>query len=233
MKPEKYDKKIEELIGRAIGRQRPTFDFDKWQEDHKKEVQIYKAQSKKPSESVKSSEIRRKIMKSPITKLAAAAVLLIGVGYIVGRLSAPRLLDVEQLQANLETSLKSSIEPIIRQDLLEEMNHQWEVSLASNRVQFKAEVRQILIDLIRAIDAVKTQDRRWIVEAMDQIELNRVRDKTQLINGLEALAAGTDTKLLRTKQDIAKLLVYSQLGGVVPEELKSLITSNENERSKE
>jgi len=189
---------------------------------------------KKQEESASSgSNVRGAIFNRTITKLAAAAVLLIGVGYIIGRLSAPRWVDVEQLQATLEASLRSSLEPAIRQDLLEEMNHQWEVSLASNRVQFKAEVKQILIDLIRAIDAVKTQDRRWIVEAMDQIELNRVRDKTQLINGLEALAVGTDTKLLRTKQDIAKLLVYSQPGGVVPEELKGLITSNENERSEQ
>lgn len=192
---------------------------------------LEKLKQKKSADT--GSNIFRVIFNSPTTRLAAAAIVLIAAGFVAGRLSAPRLLDVEQLQATLETSLKSSIEPAIRQDLLEEMNHQWDVSLASNRTQFKAEVRQILIDLIRAIDAVKTQDRRWIVEAMDQIELNRLRDKTRFINGLEALAVGTDTKLLRTKQDIAKLLVYSQPGGVVPEELKSLITSNENERSKE
>ncbi|MBW8039925.1 MAG: hypothetical protein FVQ85_08005 [Planctomycetes bacterium] len=77
MKPDKSDKKINELISRAIGRQRPTFDFNKWQADHQKEIQTYKAQVKKPSDSVESSEIWRKIMKSPITKLAAAAVIII------------------------------------------------------------------------------------------------------------------------------------------------------------
>lgn len=77
MKPDKYDKNIDELIGRAIGRDRPTFDFDKWQQDHKKEIQTYHAQAKKPSDSVESSEIWRVIMKSPITKLAAAAAVII------------------------------------------------------------------------------------------------------------------------------------------------------------
>ena len=77
MKPDKSDKKIDELISRAIGCERPTFDFNKWQEDHQKEIQTYKAQAKKPSDSVESSEIWRKIMKSPITKLAAAAVIII------------------------------------------------------------------------------------------------------------------------------------------------------------
>jgi len=227
----KYNKKLEELIRRAISRERPTFDFNRWKNDHQKEIQIFKSQTGQIPHSAQPRW--RTIMKSKIVRLAAAAVLLIGVGYIVGRLSAPRSVDVEQLQATLEASLRASLESEIRQDLFEEMDHKWEAALANNRVQFKAEVKQILVDLIRAIDAVKTHDRRWIVEALDQIELNRVRDKTQFINGLEALAVGTDTKLLRTKQDIAKLLVYSQPGGVVPEELKSLITSNENERSEQ
>jgi hypothetical protein len=32
MKPDKSDKKIDELISQAIGRERPTFDFNKWQD---------------------------------------------------------------------------------------------------------------------------------------------------------------------------------------------------------
>ena len=79
MKPDNSDKKIDELIGRAIGRERPTFDFDKWRQDHRKEIQTYKAQAKKPSDSVETSGIWRIIMKSSITKLAAAAVVIIAV----------------------------------------------------------------------------------------------------------------------------------------------------------
>ena len=176
------------------------------------------------------SSVWRITMKSRITKLAAAAVVLIAAGFAAGRLSAPRPPDIEGLRSALETSLKSSLEPAIRQNLLGEMDRKWEMALASNRVQFKAEVKQILVDLIRAIDAAKTQDRRWIMEALDQIELSRIKDKNQFRNGLEALAIGTDNKLERTKRDIAKLLVYSRPGGFVPEELKSLITSSERSK---
>ena len=77
MKPDKSDKKIDELISRAISRERQTFDFDKWRADHQKEIQTYKAQVKKPLDSVESSRIWRTIMKSPITKLAAAAVIIV------------------------------------------------------------------------------------------------------------------------------------------------------------
>jgi hypothetical protein len=79
MKPDKSDKKIDELINRAIGREKPTFDFNKWQADHQKEIKNYKAQVKQPLDSVESSGAWRIIMKSPITKLAVAAVIIIAV----------------------------------------------------------------------------------------------------------------------------------------------------------
>lgn len=60
-------------------------------------------------------------MKS-FAKMAAAAVLLIGLGYAIGRLSAPTAPDMQQLHHTLETSLKSSLEPAIRRDLLEQLN---------------------------------------------------------------------------------------------------------------
>ncbi len=79
MKPGEYDKKIDELIDRAIGRQRPNFDFNKWQEDHRKEIQTYQAHAKKPSDSVSSLRIWKTIIKNRITQLAAAAVTVIAV----------------------------------------------------------------------------------------------------------------------------------------------------------
>jgi outer membrane lipoprotein-sorting protein len=79
MKPGEYDKKIDELISRAIGRQRPPFDFDKWQAEHEKEIQTYKEQAKKSSDPVPSSRIWKTIIESRITKLAAAAVIIIAV----------------------------------------------------------------------------------------------------------------------------------------------------------
>ena len=77
MKPDKSEIKIDELISRAIGRERPTFDFDKWQADHQKEIQTYDAQAKKLSDSVSSLRIWKTIIKSKITQFAAAAVIII------------------------------------------------------------------------------------------------------------------------------------------------------------
>jgi len=166
-----------------------------------------------------STKIWIKIFKSPIAKLAAAAVLLIAVGYTIGRLSAPPPLDMEELQAALESSLKSSLEPAIRQDLLEEMNDRWQSAFAAGCAQFKDELQQQvrrdltefaaqtlaasgtltnqrLMELIQLIEAARRRERQQTEAAFEQIE----QEKIQLRNGLLAVAAQTN-ELLGTKRD--------------------------------
>jgi len=95
---------------------------------------------------------------------------------------------------------------------------------ASNAV-----TNELLTELIEAINTAQAQDRRWVAAAIEQIEWNRLRDKSQFINGLETLAAETGDELLRTRQGFAELLGYTQPSGVVPDESENL--NNLNERS--
>ncbi len=189
-----------EATGRAIQRARDTLINEK-------------------SRHSASTRIWRNIFKNPITKFAAAAVLLITVGYTVGRVSAPQPLDVEELQATLESSLRTSLEPAIRQDLLEEMNDRWQSAFAANCAQLKDELQrqvrrdltefaaqtlaasgtltnQRLMELIRLIEAARRRERQQIEAALEQIE----QEKIQLRNGLLAVAAQTN-ELLGTKRD--------------------------------
>ena len=89
MKADRNNKKLDELISQAIGREGPKFDFDKWKQSHKKEIQAFESQAteqKKPA--VRISEIGRTIMKNPITKIATAAAILLGLlilsRYLIG-----------------------------------------------------------------------------------------------------------------------------------------------------
>jgi hypothetical protein len=171
-------------------------------------------------------------------KVAVAAMLLIVVGYIVGQLSGPRPPDVEKLQAS------------IRQDVLEEMKHYWQLGMASSYVQLKDELNeqyrrdlnefavrtvaassavtnQLLEELIESINAAKTEDLRRIARVLHYMESNRLQDKTQLTNGLETLAVNTGDELQRTRQDMVKLLVYRQPGSLVPKVTENPNKSNE------
>ena len=165
------------------------------------------------------TRIWRTVFKSPIAKFAAAAVLLIAVGYATGRLSAPQPLDIEEFKAALETSLKSSLGPALRQDLLEQMNERWQSAFAAGCAQIKEELQrqvrrdltefaaqtlaasgtltnQRLMELIQLIEAARMRERQQITAALEQIE----QEKIQLRNGLLAVAAQTN-ELLGTKQD--------------------------------
>jgi hypothetical protein len=146
-----------------------------------------------------------------LAKLAAAAVLMVGAGFIGGRLSAPEPMDVQQLQAALESSLKSSLVPSIRQELLREMDDRWQSTLTASQAQIKDELaRQVrrdlmefaaqtlaasgtrtdqrLNELIQLIEAARIQDRRRMAAAFDYIE-------SRFGNGLVTLAARTDELL--------------------------------------
>ena len=164
-----------------------------------------------------NARIWRNIFKSPITKFAAAAVLLITVGYTVGRVSTPEPLDVEELKATLESSLKASLEPAVRQDLIAQLNEQWQSAFAANSIQLKEELQQQvrrdltefaaqtlaasgaltnqrLMELIRLIEAARIRERQQVAAALGQIE----KDKIRLENGLLAIAAQTN-ELISTK----------------------------------
>ncbi|MFZ2146477.1 MAG: hypothetical protein WAV28_04580 [Sedimentisphaerales bacterium] len=165
-----------------------------------------------------SPGILQAVFKSPIMKFAVAAVLLLAVGYATGRLSAPEPLDVEELKVALESSLKASLEPTIRQDLIVQLNEQWQSAFAANCAQLKDELQQQvrrdltefaaqtlaasgtltnqrLMELIQLIETARRRERQQITAALEQIE----QEKIQLRNGLLAVAAQTN-ELLGTKQ---------------------------------
>jgi len=172
----------------------------------------------KKSRQSASTRIWRTVFKSPIAKLTAAAVLLIAVGYTIGRLSAPEPLDVEELKAALESSLKASLEPAIRQDLIVQLNEQWQLAFAAGCAQLKEELQrqvrrdltefaaqtlaasgtltnQRLMELIQLIEAARWRERQQVAAALEQIEQEKIR----LRSGLLAVAARTN-ELLDTKQ---------------------------------
>ncbi len=100
----------------------------------------------------------------------------------------------------------------LRADLVKQMNQQWESILEARHTQLREEVyRQVrrdltefaaqtltaskdltdqrLVELIRLIEAARIQDRQRIAAALEQVELNRLQDKTQFRNGLQTLVA--------------------------------------------
>jgi hypothetical protein len=165
----------------------------------------------------KNPGILQAVFKNPIIKLAAAVVFLIAVGYATGRLSAPEPLDMEELKAAMESSLKASLEPAIRQDLIAQLNEQWQSAFIANSIQLKEDLQQQvrrdltefaaqtlaasgaltnqrLMELVELIETARRRERMQVAAALEQIEFNR----QQLENGLLSIAART-SELRRTE----------------------------------
>jgi aminopeptidase N len=143
-----------------------------------------------------------------VAKLAAAAVLLIGAAFLAGRLSAPKPVEIEALQANLESSLKSSLEATIRRELLDEMDNRLQLALAAERDTLKQELRQQVahdLDVFaeKTLTAVGNMTDQRFMEFARMVEAARIKDRQRVAaafeymgsrfgNGLVTLAAHTN-----------------------------------------
>jgi len=92
MKPQKDEKWLDSALSRAIGSGKPEFDAERWKEQYLKK-ELRKEQTAKPEPN-----IWRIIMKSRISKFAAAAVIIIAVVFSMTILdkSMPSAYAIEQ-----------------------------------------------------------------------------------------------------------------------------------------
>ncbi|MHC4104948.1 MAG: BAR domain-containing protein [Planctomycetota bacterium] len=192
---------------------------------------------------------REQKMWRPITKLAAAAIVLIAAGFAAGRLSTPRPPDVEKLHA----ALQASLQPVISQSVLEQVNRDRQLALAKTYNQIRNEINQqlqqdlskfgvqiltasgattnqLLKELLISIGTVQLQDRYRIVAALEHIESNRLNDKNQLSRNLAGLAVLTRSELLQTKHDIAKMLSMKEPDKSIQDIPKLPIPKNERSK---
>ena len=148
---------------------------------------------------------------SGLFKFAAAAVLMIGAGFIGGRLSAPQPVNVQEFQAALESSIKSSLEPAIRRQLHDEFENRLQSALTAERNMLKQELAQQvhrdmetyaeqtlitvgnlmdrrLMNFARMIEAARIKERQRVAAAFDYMG-------SRFGDGLVTLATRTDNLL--------------------------------------
>ncbi len=155
-----------------------------------------------------------------MARLAVAAVLVLAVGIAIGRLTAPQPIDVEQLRADLETSITSALKPAVAQDAQVMADERLLTALEASNTELKAQigaqvrrdlqafaaefvtgseamVDRRLGDLVQLIEAARLTDRQRVARAFEQVELNRRRDRTQIGRGLQSLAVLTNAEPTR------------------------------------
>ena len=142
--------------------------------------------------------------------VAVAALILLGIGIAIGRLTAPQPVDIEQLRADLQATLTTSLQPA----MLAEVDRRVAMSLATGQTQLKTEIVELMREdlrtfatdvvanseqmmdrrfdeFVRLVEAARLKDRQRVVQAFEQVELNRRRDRNQIGQGLKSLVALT------------------------------------------
>ncbi|MHC4602035.1 MAG: hypothetical protein ACYS6W_01750 [Planctomycetota bacterium] len=78
MNEKKDEKRLDEIISRTINSGKPEFDAEKWKQKYPEEFQMLQSLSERQARTRQPS-IWRVVSQSPITKLAAAAVIIAGI----------------------------------------------------------------------------------------------------------------------------------------------------------
>jgi len=79
MKASENNNWLEDTLAKAISSEKREPDFAKWQQEHPEALQMLKSQATRQTQPRGLLEIGRIIMRSPITKLAAAATIIVAV----------------------------------------------------------------------------------------------------------------------------------------------------------
>ncbi len=196
------DKRLEERIRQARPPEMPAPDFAAWVQAHGQDVDVLEEQALQRSVDRRRWPARLQTL----SRVAAVVLVLLTLGFALGRFSLAPMPDVEGLRAELEASL--------RKEVIEPAGAQWQATLQANCDQLRTEILQQLhrdlgdfasrsldasraitdqrmTELIRLIGAARERDRRQVAFALEQIEVNRQRDRIQLGSGLQLLASRT------------------------------------------
>jgi len=93
MNEQKNDKWLDELISGSINTQRPEFDAEKWKHKYPEQFQVLQSRAAKASASFR----RNGILKSPIVKFAAAAVIILTIGFFMTRSKPDKKIEITKV----------------------------------------------------------------------------------------------------------------------------------------
>ncbi|MEN6333832.1 MAG: zf-HC2 domain-containing protein [Phycisphaerales bacterium] len=133
-------------------------------------------------------------------RIAVAAALVLGAGVAIGRLTAPKPVDVERLRADLESSIVASLKPAVQESILAGLDERLAAALAGNDTKLRTEVAgQISRDLESfasrfASDSEQRMDKRFD-ELIEVIEAARLTDRRRVAQALEQIKAQTGAGL--------------------------------------
>ena len=180
----------------------PTPDFGSWVQTHAEDIERLQTQAC-PREVGGS---RWTLRWRSLGRVAALVLVLLTLGFALGRFTEAPSLNIDALRSELEASLREEVlGPIgvewqatlqancdqLRDDILQQL-HRDMVDFATRTLAASRSITDLrMTELIRLIESARERDRQRVAFALGQIEVNRQRDRIQLGSGLQLLASLT------------------------------------------
>jgi hypothetical protein len=154
-------------------------------------------------------------------KWAAAAVIVLGLGLLSGRVMNPGRTDLKALQAELRQQLRAELQAdwqaafqAARQDLAAQMRQQnqaeWNRVSSALAASTDEQTRHLLAEFLTEYEDQRQQEYNTVISALRRLETQRVQDNTVLRADLETLAVTAAAEFQQARNQIGQLATFTQ-----------------------
>lgn len=140
----------------------------------------------------------------PLVRWAAAAVLMIGIGFTAGRLSSP--VNAEKLRAAIEPSIRQQLRQEFSQLLKDELEKSSSATLAAANNQSK----ELVGDFAKACEQNRAEDNQAVYTALNKLNSQRIADLADLKKELDTVALYSEAGFHETQRRFVQLASYSR-----------------------
>ena len=145
-------------------------------------------------------------LQGPLMRWAAAAALMIAIGFGVGRFATPATANAGRIRAAIEPEIRQQLRQEFTQLLRDELDKTASATLAASGEQTKHWVE----DYAQALETKRTEDSQAIYAALNKLESQRLADFVSLKKDVDTVAWWTDAGLRRARQELVQLADYTQ-----------------------
>ena len=141
-------------------------------------------------------------LQRPLVRWAAAAALMIGFGFGVGRFATPATANAGKIRAAIEPEIRQQLRQEFTQLLRDELDKAASATLAASGEQTKHWVE----DYAQALETKRTEERQAIYAALNKL----LADVVSLKKDVDTVAVYADAGLRRARQELVQLADYTQ-----------------------
>jgi hypothetical protein len=129
-------------------------------------------------------------------KWAAAAMLMLGVGYGFARVTAPAP-DLAAIRAAMEPEIRKQIDQ----------------ATTAAIITAKSETHRLVAELAKQTEAKQQEDNQAVADILQRLESKRASEMAHLRKDLETLAVNAEGSLENAQQQIVQLASFNQPSG--------------------